>query len=119
MELWATSGRAFEVERVRKLLERENLSREEALRLVELIDSNYIAVDREAVEEAVGVLLVHEIKELLEYEPWIKKAEAIRKAIDDYYSDMLKYPESLNELVKKNTLEEYRRTRLLLKKIGY
>lgn len=78
--------RAFEVERIRKLLKRENLSREEALRLVELMDSNYITVDREAVEEAVIVLLNHEVKELLEYEPWLKKAEAIRKAIEEAVS---------------------------------
>ncbi|NJE04329.1 DHH family phosphoesterase [Thermococcus sp. MV11] len=74
--------KAFELETVRKLLEREGLSREEALRLVELIDSNYIAVDREAVEEALRVLLSHEVKELLEYGPWVKKAEAIREAIE-------------------------------------
>ncbi|AFL95187.1 hypothetical protein CL1_0984 [Thermococcus cleftensis] len=74
--------KAFELERVRKLLEREGISREDALRLVELIDSNYIAVDREAVEDAVRVLLSHEVKELLEYGPWVKKAEAIREAIE-------------------------------------
>ncbi|WP_457750842.1 DHH family phosphoesterase [Thermococcus sp.] len=73
--------KAFGLERVRKLLDREGLSREEALRLVELIDSNYIAMDREAVEEAVGVLLSNPIRELLEYEPWVKRAEAIREAI--------------------------------------
>ncbi|WP_148882949.1 DHH family phosphoesterase [Thermococcus aciditolerans] len=74
--------KAFELERVRKLLDREGISREEALRLVELIDSNYIAMEREAVEEAVEVFLSHPIKELLEYEPWVKKAEAIREAIE-------------------------------------
>ena len=73
--------KAFELEKVRKLLEREGISREEALRLVELIDSNYIAMDRKAVEEALRVLLSHEVKELLEYEPWVKKTEAIRDAI--------------------------------------
>ena len=74
--------RAFELERVRELFEREGISREEALRLVELIDSNYIAMDREAVEGAVEVLLGHPLKELLEYEPWVKRAEAIRKAVE-------------------------------------
>nr|WP_206205940.1 DHH family phosphoesterase [Thermococcus sp. JdF3] len=77
-----TGEKAFELERVRKLLEREGLSREDALRLVELIDSNYIAMEREAVEEAVRVLLSHSVRELLEYEPWVKKAEAIREAIE-------------------------------------
>lgn len=79
--------RAFELEKVRKLLEREGISREEALRLVELIDSNYIAMDREAVEKAVGVLLSHPPRELLEYEPWVKKAEAIREAIEGAVSN--------------------------------
>ncbi|WP_258083265.1 DHH family phosphoesterase [Thermococcus thermotolerans] len=74
--------KAFGLERVRKLLDRERISREEALRLVELIDSNYIAMEREAVEEALRVLLSHEVKELLEYEPWVKKAEVIREAIE-------------------------------------
>jgi len=79
--------KAFELDRVRKLLEREGTSREDALRLVELIDSNYIAMDREAVERALRVLLSHEVKELLEYEPWVKKAEAIREAIEGAVSN--------------------------------
>ena len=74
--------KAFELDRVRKLLERGGISREDALRLVELIDSNYIAMEREAVEKAVEVLLSRDLKELLEYEPWVKKAEAIREAIE-------------------------------------
>ncbi|WP_457742203.1 DHH family phosphoesterase, partial [Thermococcus sp.] len=78
--------RAFELDWVGELLERENLSREEALRLVELIDSNYISMDREAVENAVEVLLNNPVRELLEYEPWIRKAEAIRKAIEEAVS---------------------------------
>lgn len=73
--------RAFEIEAVGKLLKSEDLTREDALRLVELIDSNYIAMDRGAVEEAVKILLESDIKDLLGYEPWLKKAEAIREAI--------------------------------------
>ncbi|ASI98370.1 DHH family phosphoesterase [Thermococcus celer] len=79
--------RAFELEKVRTLLEREGISRDEALRLVELVDSNYIAMEREAVEEAVRVLLNNDIKGLLEYEPWVKKAEAIREAIEEATSN--------------------------------
>ncbi|NJE05690.1 DHH family phosphoesterase [Thermococcus sp. M36] len=74
--------RAFEIERVRELLRKANLSRGEALRLVELIDSNYIAMEREAVEEAVRVLLENDVRNLLEYGPWVRKAEAIRDAIE-------------------------------------
>ncbi|NJE30182.1 DHH family phosphoesterase [Thermococcus sp. 18S1] len=79
--------KAFELEKVRALLDREGISREEALRIVELIDSNYIAMDREAVEGAVGVLLNKDVKELLEYEPWVKRAEAIRDAIEGAVSN--------------------------------
>ncbi len=80
--------KAFELETVNELLRKANLSRTEALRLVELIDSNYIAMERKAVEEAVAVLLESEIKDLLEYEPWIKKANAIREAIESALSSV-------------------------------
>ncbi|ASJ11587.1 DHH family phosphoesterase [Thermococcus thioreducens] len=79
--------KAFELDKVRKLLEREGISREDALRLVELIDSNYIAMEREAVGKAVEVLLSRDLKELLEYEPWVKKVEAIREAIEGAVSN--------------------------------
>ncbi|USS41029.1 DHH family phosphoesterase [Thermococcus aggregans] len=75
--------KAFEIPRVHQLLERERLTREEALKIVELIDSNYIAMDRESVEKAPKVLLENHVKELLSYEPWLKKAEAIEKALKD------------------------------------
>jgi len=78
--------RAFELGWVKRLLEGEGLSREEALRLVELMDSNYIAMDREGVEEAVKVLLSNPLKELIDYEPWVKKAEAIRESIEEAIS---------------------------------
>ncbi|NJE54455.1 DHH family phosphoesterase [Thermococcus sp. 21S9] len=78
--------RAFGLEWVKRLLEGEGLSKEESLRLVELMDSNYIAMDREGVEEAVKVLLSNPLKELLDYEPWVRKAEAIRESIEEAIS---------------------------------
>ncbi|WP_048150725.1 DHH family phosphoesterase [Palaeococcus ferrophilus] len=80
--------KAFEIEAVDKLLRKANLSRAEALRLVELIDSNYIAMEREAVEEAVRVLLENDVRVLLENEPWVRKAEAIREAIESAVSSV-------------------------------
>ena len=80
--------KAFEIRAVNELLRKANLSRTEALRLVELIDSNYIAMEREAVEGAVAVLLESEIREVLEYEPWIKKADAIKEAIESALSSV-------------------------------
>ncbi|HHI00597.1 MAG TPA: DHH family phosphoesterase, partial [Thermococcus litoralis] len=47
--------KAFEIPKVNQLLEREGLTREEALKIVELIDSNYITMDREGVEKAPKV----------------------------------------------------------------
>ncbi|AHF81383.1 DHH family phosphoesterase [Thermococcus paralvinellae] len=72
--------KALEIPKVRELL---TINTEEALRLVQLIDSNYVVMDREDVEKAVKVLLTHNLRELLEYEPWVKKAEAIEKTIND------------------------------------
>ncbi|MCO6042264.1 DHH family phosphoesterase [Thermococcus alcaliphilus] len=80
--------RAFEIPKVWELLKEEGLTKEEALRIVELIDSNYIAMDRGGVEKAVKVLLENPVRELLEYEPWIRKAEDIRKAIEDALSNV-------------------------------
>ncbi|ASJ10314.1 DHH family protein [Thermococcus sp. P6] len=79
--------RAFELEKVRELLEKEGVTEGEALRMVELIDSNYISMDREGVEEAVGILLRKEAKELLDYDPWVQKARAIGEAIEDAISE--------------------------------
>ncbi|WP_297499542.1 DHH family phosphoesterase [Thermococcus sp.] len=80
--------KAFELKVVNGLLKKEGLSRAEALRLVELIDSNYIVMEREAVEEAVKVLLEGEVRELLEHEPWVRKAESIREAIERVVSSV-------------------------------
>ncbi|CAB50080.1 DHH family phosphoesterase [Pyrococcus abyssi] len=71
--------KAFEVPRVNELLK---LDREDALKLVELIDSNYIIMNRKAVEEAVRVLLENGVKDILEYEPWLRNVEAINKEIE-------------------------------------
>lgn len=78
--------KAFKIPKVLDLLNREGLTKEEALRVVELIDSNYIAMDREGVEKAVKVVLEYPVKDLLNYEPWIRKAENIREAVEDALS---------------------------------
>ncbi|WP_048058414.1 single-stranded-DNA-specific exonuclease RecJ family protein [Pyrococcus yayanosii] len=80
--------KAFELSRVEELLKGEGLSREDALKLVELIDSNYIVMDRMAVEEALHVLLNYELRELLEYEPWIRRVEAIKEAVEEVMSSV-------------------------------
>ncbi|ADG12674.1 phosphoesterase RecJ domain protein [Methanocaldococcus infernus ME] len=75
--------KAFEISLVNKLLKQENISKKEALMIVQLIDSNYIVMDKNWVEKAVNVLLNYEIKEILEYDPWIKNVENIEKTIND------------------------------------
>ncbi|USH00434.1 DHH family phosphoesterase [Thermococcus argininiproducens] len=74
--------KAFEIPKVGELLEREGFTKEEALRLVELMDSNYITTERKSVEKAVKVVLETPVRDLLTYGPWVKKAEAIGEAIN-------------------------------------
>ena len=78
--------KAFKIPKVEELLEMDGITKEEALRLVSLIDSNYVTMDRESVEKALRVLLENPIKDLLTYEPWVKKAEAIEEAVQDAIS---------------------------------
>ncbi|KUK17031.1 DHH family phosphoesterase [Thermococcus sibiricus] len=78
--------KAFEIPKVEELLEMGGITKEEALRLVALIDSNYVTMDRESVEKALRVILENPVKELLTYEPWVKKAEAIKEAVQDAIS---------------------------------
>ena len=78
--------KAFKIPKVEELLEMEGITKEEALRLVSLIDSNYVTMDRESVEKALRVVLENPIKDLLTYEPWLKKAEAIEEAVQDAIS---------------------------------
>ncbi|AIJ04921.1 phosphoesterase RecJ domain protein [Methanocaldococcus bathoardescens] len=80
--------RAFDIPKVLKLLEMENLGKEEALRLVQLIDSNYIVMERYDVENAVKVVLNLEPGELLEYEKWNKNLEKINEAIENAISNI-------------------------------
>ena len=78
--------KAFKIPKVEELLEMDGITKEEALRLVSLIDSNYVTMDRESVEKALRVVLENPIKDLLTYEPWLKKAEAIEEAVQDAIS---------------------------------
>ena len=78
--------KAFKIPKVEELLEMDGITKEEALRLVSLIDSNYVTMDRESVEKALRVVLENPIKGLLAYEPWLKKAEAIEEAVQDAIS---------------------------------
>ncbi len=64
-----------------ELLAEFGLKKEEAMRLVSLLDSNYIVMDRKGVEDAVQTILSSEPKELLENERWLKNMSIIEKEI--------------------------------------
>jgi len=64
-----------------ELLAEFGLKKEDAMKLVSLLDSNYIVMDREGVEEAVNTILGSEPKELLENERWIRNLSLIEKEI--------------------------------------
>ncbi|AGK61894.1 hypothetical protein Asulf_01928 [Archaeoglobus sulfaticallidus PM70-1] len=81
--------RAFEIQRVIELLKKEGITRNEAEKIVELIDSNYIVMDRNKVEDAVKVLLEKSLTELLEFEPWLNNLEAIESEIDNVLSNVV------------------------------
>jgi single-stranded DNA-specific DHH superfamily exonuclease len=71
--------RAFKIPRVLELLE---LSEEQTIELVRLIDSNYIAMDIDGVEEAVGLLLKNSPEELLEHRRWRKNLERVEREVE-------------------------------------
>ncbi|AEA47026.1 DHH family phosphoesterase [Archaeoglobus veneficus] len=71
-----------------KLLLRHGLTREDALKAVNLIDSSYILMDRKAVEESVEFLAFAEPAELLEREEWIKNVEKIESEIEKAFSNL-------------------------------
>ncbi|WP_423792420.1 DHH family phosphoesterase [Methanocaldococcus indicus] len=80
--------RAYNIPKILELLKEKNLSKEETLKLVQLIDSNYIIMDRKSVENAVKVVLELEPKEILEYEKWNKNLEKINDAIENAISNI-------------------------------
>ncbi|XRO75835.1 DHH family phosphoesterase [Methanocaldococcus sp. 28A] len=81
--------KAFSISKVKKFLNLEGIGKEDAVKLVQLIDSNYIVMDRDEVENAVKVILNLEPKELLEYEKWNKNLEKINDAIEDAISNII------------------------------
>ncbi|MBO8181417.1 MAG: DHH family phosphoesterase [Archaeoglobus sp.] len=71
--------KAFEIPEVRRLF---GMNEKDALRLVKLIDSSYIVMDKEGVERAVKLLFQKSPAELLEIKEWNKNLEWIEKEIE-------------------------------------
>lgn len=80
--------KALDHPKVRKVLEGTDLTIEEIRRIVSLIDGNYLAVDLDAVEEAVRVVLSSAPEELLGNEEWIQRVDDIENIIDRCLEDI-------------------------------
>jgi len=76
----------FEMERfgelAEKIAEEEGAGKEDLVKAVRLIDSNYITLDRYGVEEAVFFLSRAGLDEVLEREEWLEKEREVREDIN-------------------------------------
>ncbi len=72
---WKIGKKAME------LLAEFGLQRKDAMRLVSMLDSNYVIMDRNGVESAVRTIVESEPKELLENEKWLRNLSIIEKEV--------------------------------------
>ncbi|MEA3559116.1 MAG: DHH family protein [Candidatus Thermoplasmatota archaeon] len=73
--------KALDHPKVKDALDRTGIGIDETTMIVSLIDSNYLAVDLEAVESAVDTLLRSDVRELLDNSEWNRKLNNIEKTI--------------------------------------
>jgi single-stranded DNA-specific DHH superfamily exonuclease len=69
--------------RIKDALDRSGMSPADVLRIVSLMDSNYLAVDLGAVEEAVRFVLGSSPEDLLKREVWIDRMNDIERTIEE------------------------------------
>jgi single-stranded DNA-specific DHH superfamily exonuclease len=74
-------GKAFDHPKVKRVLDDSGLGPEDIHRIVSLIDANYLAVDLDAVEDAVNIVLASDPGDLLENRKWIERKEDIDNTI--------------------------------------
>jgi len=74
-------------QKVKELLKTAGLSLDDSLKLVSLIDSNYIVMDREGVENAVKEVM-NNPKHLLNHDKWLENLEKIRFEVDKARSNL-------------------------------
>ncbi|MBN1390099.1 MAG: DHH family phosphoesterase [Candidatus Thermoplasmatota archaeon] len=67
---------------VKEQLDKAGIGLKEAERIVTLIDTNYLAVDIEGVEEAVKLVLSLSYHEMLKHPPWVERDQDIQGAMD-------------------------------------
>lgn len=77
-----TGRNAFSIPEIRRTMEKIGMSEGDALRIVGLLDSNHITMNRRGVESAVEVLLENDWKYLLQHEPWIRQVEKIEREVE-------------------------------------
>jgi single-stranded DNA-specific DHH superfamily exonuclease len=73
---------------VLQLLRKEGLNADEAVKLTKLIDSNYILMDRNAVERAVKLILKNTPSDLLEMREWHRNLELIEREVENILSEI-------------------------------
>ncbi len=74
-------------EKVKQLLKTDGLLPEDSLKLVSLIDSNYIIMDRENVENAVKEVMT-DPKKLLNHNKWVENLEKIKNEVEKAFSNL-------------------------------
>ncbi|MFW3147281.1 MAG: DHH family protein [Thermoplasmatota archaeon] len=75
--------KAYEIPGVREALTDHGIPLSSALKMVELLDSNYLSVDRDAVEGAVMDLTRMEPSGILEHPGWARRSMEIEESIKD------------------------------------
>ena len=78
--------KAFLLEPLKRVMEDQELPRDEVSEMVRLIDSNYITMDRPGVERAVDILRRGGPEEILNNGEWKEKAHSIDQTMDEALS---------------------------------
>jgi len=71
-----------------KILLRHGMTKQDALKAANLMDSNYIVMDREAVEGSVEFAAFAEPEELLKKEEWLKNVNKIKEEVESTLSNL-------------------------------
>ncbi len=79
--------------KVKGQLDSAGLTVEDALKIVSLIDSNYLAVDLAAVEKAVGEVLLLDPSGLIDHPEWNKKLSEIERTIEETLASRMEFGE--------------------------
>jgi|Deesub1362A_J573_1020465.scaffolds.fasta_scaffold00276_27 single-stranded DNA-specific DHH superfamily exonuclease len=73
---------------VERLLKKAGLSKNDAIKLSRLIDTNYIIMDQNGVERAVVEVMNAKPEELLQKDSWLRNLEVIEDAVKEALSEI-------------------------------